>query len=156
MRPSLLIWDHVDRRSNKSTSSCESTQRSRGQKIIIESWTHWGYLIFQTGTRGKMNQLFPRPSDGGNHRGLGSWSIFRINNFAELPKCDTLFDRVRLRNVLYWLCQQKASHLACSDRLKLVFIRAWPPYHEILIRLGLGCLKMGFGHEISAKELLKS
>ena len=95
-----LSLDHVDRRSNKSTSSRESTQRSRGQKIMIESWTHWGYLIFQTGTRGKINRLFPRPSDGGNHHGLGSRSFSVSNNFAQNPKCDALFDRVRLRKVL--------------------------------------------------------
>ena len=83
-----LSLDHVDRRSNKSTSSRESTQRSRGQKIMIESWTQCGYFICQASTRifgGKMNQCFPRPSDWGNQHWLGSRSFSVSNNFAQNP-----------------------------------------------------------------------
>ena len=48
----------------------------------------------------KMNEHFPRPSDRGNHHGLGYQSFSVSNKFSQNSRCDALFDRVRHRKVL--------------------------------------------------------
>ena len=103
----LDLWvdsrDDVDLLDLRSTWSRLRVKVSNGQKIMIEYKKLWGCLICNTRMwiiDGKMNKRFPRPSDGCNHHGLGSQSFSVSNNFAQNPRCDAFFDRVRHRKVL--------------------------------------------------------